>query len=319
MTNPAGGPGACPACKTALLGRYCYNCGQDTRVRPRPLKTLAYEAFSETSPIDGKAARTLLTLATRPGRLLESYRSGASTRFATPVQIFVITTALFLAVLNFSDVVIYQYVRETIPGQPVVARADPDGYTVHVDGAVEQDRWMQRRVVTDIDPAVTAAIQAAADRADNEKDRQNLLYEMQADREQAIITTRLADWLPNAVWLMMPLFAALLMPLFGRRRLFLEHLVFAMWAHATAFSLLMLLALANRFGAGLPAWPLVLPYLLYGTLAASRYYGLSRTSAAWRTLVHTVAYLLLVLLPTTLVVAASTIDPEPLMAFLRAP
>jgi hypothetical protein len=309
----------CPACNARLRGRYCHDCGQDTRIRPRPLRTLAYEAFSETSPIDGKAARTVLTLAVRPGRLLETYRSGASSRYATPIQIFVVMTALFLAVLSFSEVVIYQYVRQVIPGQTVVARADPDGYTVHIEGAVEQERWMQRRVEPDIDPAVTAAIQAAADRAETERDRQNLLYEIQSDREQAIITARLADWLPNAIWLLMPLFAALLMPLFGRRRLFLEHLVFAMWAHATAFGLLIILALANRSGAGLPAWPLLGPYLLYATLAASRYYRLDRWSAAWRVSLHSLLYLSLVLLPAAILVAASAMDLDAFMAFLRAP
>jgi hypothetical protein len=308
----------CPACDTPLHGRYCHACGQDTRIRPRPLREMAYEAFSETSPIDGKAARTLAVLAVRPGRLLETYRAGASSRYATPVQIFVVMTALFLATLNLSDVVIYQYVRQSLPGRTVTARADPDGYTVHVDGAMEQERWMQRRVVPDIDPAITAAIQVAADRADNERDRQNLLYEIQADREQAVVSARLAAWLPNAVWLLMPLFALLLMPLFGRRRLFLEHVMFAMWAHATAFGLLILLALVNRAGAGMPVWPVLGAYLLYTTFAASRYYGISRISAAWRSLAHSVLYLVLVLAPAAIIVAATAMDIDAFMAFARA-
>ncbi|WP_262422186.1 hypothetical protein [Brevundimonas denitrificans] len=160
-----------------------------------------------------------------------------------------VVTALFLAVLNFSDVVIYQYVRHVEPGAQVTARADPDGYTVHVTGETDAELWMQRRVEPAIDPRIHAAMQEAADRATSELDRQNLLYEIQDDRQTARFSERLAAWLPNAIWLLTPLFALLLGRLFGRRRLFMEHLVFALWAHVTAFTLLMLLALANRFGA----------------------------------------------------------------------
>lgn len=309
----------CPACATVLQGRYCHDCGQDTHQRPTPLRDLAFEAFSETSLIDGRTARTLATLAARPGKLLEAYRAGAGSLYATPIKIFVVMTTLFLLVLNFSDVVIYQYVRQVIPGQTAVATADPDGVTVHVAGTTEQERWMQRRIEPGIDPAIPAAMQAAADAATRPADRANLLYEIQIDREQEIVAKNLASWLPNALWLLMPLYALLLAPLFGRRRLFMEHAVFAMWAHALGFSLLILLALINKLGAGLPAWPLLLPYLIYFTVAAQRYYGVGWISAAWRGAAHTVLYLLLVLLPASIVVYVLSMDLGAYRAFLASP
>lgn len=309
----------CPACGTILAGRYCHDCGQDTHQRPTPLRDLAFEAFSETNLIDGRTARTLATLAARPGKLLEAYRAGAGSLYATPIKIFVVMTTLFLLVLNFSDVVIYQYVRQVIPGQTAVATADPDGYTVHVSGTTEQERWMQRRIEPGIDPAIPAAMQVAADRTTNPTDRASLLYEIQVDREQEIVAQNLASWLPNALWLLMPLYALLLAPLFGRRRLFMEHAVFAMWAHALAFGLLILLALINKLGAGLPAWPLLLPYLVYFTVTAQRYYSVSWFSAAWRGVAHTALYLLLVLLPASLVVYVLSMDLGAYMRFLSAP
>ena len=94
--------GDCAACGTGLNGRYCHACGQDTEARPRPLREMAYEAFSETSLIDGQGVRTLVALVTRPSRILIAYREGAGSLYASPVKIFVVVTALFLAVLNFS-------------------------------------------------------------------------------------------------------------------------------------------------------------------------------------------------------------------------
>ncbi|KQS56407.1 hypothetical protein ASG17_10475 [Brevundimonas sp. Leaf363] len=311
-------PASCAACGAMLMGRYCYRCGQDTLARPRPLRELAMEAFSETNLVDTRTARTMAALALRPGELLEAYRSGAGSRYATPIKIFVVMTALFLLVLNFSDVVIYQYVRQVEPGATVTARADPDGYTVHLIGATESDRWMQRRIEPSIDPRIPAAIQAAADRATSSRDKGNLLYELQTDREQDVITQRLADWLPNALWLLMPLYALLLTPLFGRNRLFLEHAVFAMWAHALAFGLLIMLALINKFNVGMPAWPLVIPYLGYFAIAARRYYGERWVQVGWKAVVHTGLYVLMVLIPAAVLVSLSALDIDAFMAYVRS-
>ena len=310
---------ACQACRAILHGRYCHDCGQDTRARPRPLREWTAEAFSEANLVDGRTARTLAALAARPGRLLEAYRDGAGTRYQTPTKLFIVMTALFLLALNFADVRLYQYVAKvSAPSQPVVARADPDGVTVHLDNATERELWMQRRVDPPVDPAITAAIQAAADRAQTEADRQTLLYDMQANREQAIISERLAAWLPNMLWLLMPLYALLLAPIFGRRRLMMEHLVFAMWAHVMAFSLLIVLTLANKFGAAVPAWPLSIPYLGYFVLAASRYYAVSPFHALWRGAAHLALYVGLVLIPAMIAVHISAMDLEAFVAFLRA-
>lgn len=310
---------ACRACRVELAGRYCHACGQDTEARPRPLGQWALEAFSENSLVDSRTARTLAVLVVRPGRLLEACRDGASSLYQTPTKLFVVMTALFLLTLNFADVQLYQYVaRVTNPARPVSARADPDEVTVHLDNVTQGELWMQRRVETPIDPAVTAALEAAARRATTEADRQNLLYENVSNQEQGAISDRLASWLPNGLWLLMPLYALLLAPFFGRRRLIMEHLVFALWAHVMAFSLLIVLALANKFGAAAPAWPLVVPYLGYFVLAASRYYGVSRLQALWRGTVHLALYVGIVLFPAAFVVALTAMDLNALMAFMMA-
>lgn len=313
------GAQACSACHALLRGRYCHECGQDAQARPRPLRAWAAEAFSEANLVDGRTARTLTALAVKPGRLLEACRDGAGSRYQTPTKLFVVVTALFLLSLSFADVQLYQYVaRVTDPGLPVTARADPDGVTVHLENATQGERWMQRRVEPAIDPAVTAALQAAARRATNETDRQTLLYEDLSNREQSAISERLASWLPNAIWLLMPLYALMLAPFFGRRRLIVEHLVFAMWAHVTAFILLIVLALANKYGARAPVWPLVLPFLGYFALAASRYYGVSRLQALVRGAIHLALYFALVLFPAAVVAALTVMDLEALVAFLLA-
>lgn len=313
------GAALCAACGARLHGRYCHECGQDAEARPRPLREWAEEAFSESNLVDGRTARTLIALASRPGRLLEAYRTAAGSRYQTPTKLFVVTTALFLICLSFADVALYQFVARPIDvTRPVIARADPDGSTVHLDNAVQAELWMQRRVEPSVDPAVTEATDRAAARAVSERDRQNLLYENQNNRELAVVSERLADWLPNVLWLLMPLYALLLAPFFGRKRYLMEHLVFAMWAHVIGFGLLSLLALANKWGAALPAWPILAPYLLYFTAAARSYYGVSGAGALWRGVAHLAAYVCLGLIPAALAVLISAMNFAAFVAFISA-
>lgn len=308
---------ACAACGTLLVGRWCHACGQDAEARPAPLREWASEAFSETNLVDGRTARTLAALVARPGRMLEAWRSGAGGLYQSPTKLFVVMTALFLLTLNFAGVSIYQYVAEPIdPSRPVTASANPDGYTVDLVNGRQGERWMQRRVEPAIDPVVTAAISRAAAVATTERDRQNLLYENTVNLEQGALADRLAAWLPNAMWLLMPVYALMLAPFFGRRRLIMEHLLFAMWAHVMGFALLILLALANKLGAGWPAWPLILPYLGYVTVAGARYYGVSRRGALWRGAAHLAAYVLLALAPAAVLVSLTTMDMDAYIAFI---
>lgn len=312
-------PAVCAACGERLAGRYCHDCGQDAEARPRPLRDWAAEAFSETNLIDGRTARTLVALALRPGRFLEACRSGAGTRYQAPTKLFVVMTALFILTLNFAGVSMYQYVARRIdPSRPVTATADPDGATVHLTNVEEAELWMQRTADPAIDPAVTAAIDAEAARATSNYDRQNLLYENQNNRDLAAVSQRLAAWLPNVVWILMPIYALLLAPFFGRRRMLMEHLIFALWAHVTGFALLILLALANKWGAALPAWPVVIPYLGYFTVAAARYYGLSWHGALLRGTAHLAAYVLLALMPVAIGIAISAMDKQAFATFVAA-
>jgi hypothetical protein len=310
---------ACAACETPLAGRYCHACGQDARARPAPLREMAVQVATSYSPIDGKLARTLAVLALRPGRLLEAYRSGAGSLYVTPLKLFVASTALFLSVLNFSDTTLFQYVwKVDQPGQAVSAVYDPDTMEVSVLGATQADRWLQARIEPAIDPEITAAIQAQADHGATDAIRANMSYELALNLEQEKLAQRFSDWLPNVLWLLMPLYALGLALLFGRRRLFLEHVIFAMWAHASSFLLMMGLAALNARGANLSAGWLVFPYMAYFTVAASRYYGLSLWQAFWRGTAHLAYYVLAVLLPVAIIILATVTDWGAFMTWFNA-
>ncbi len=312
-------PTACPACGAALNGRYCHVCGQDTDVGPHPLREVLSEAFSEVTDLDGKTFRTLNALLLHPGRLLNAYRAGASNRFITPLKLFVFTTALFLIVLNLTDVSIYQAVRQVAdPSQPVRVSVEGAEGVIQVSNSVDRTLWMQQRVDPPVDPAIETALDAAAQAAAGTKDSAILDFEAMMARQEPVIGQRLADWLPNLIWLLAPIHALLLAPFFGIRRLFTEHLAFSFWAHATLFMLLMALAAINALGAQQSVFLILPVYLAYLTVAARSYYAQSWLTAGIKSLVHCVIYVGLVLLPCSFLVALSAIDRATWLALVAS-
>ena len=300
------------------MGRWCHACGQDTHIGPQPLLQMLEEGLEETTSLDGKALRTLKVLALRPGQLLEAYRAGASRLFITPLKLFVVMTALFLAVLGLTDVVLYQHTwKVEDPARPVTVAEIPLDDEVRLNNTHSAVLWMQARVSPPIDAEIYRALGAAATGPYTTQERASARYDIQATREQALISQRLADWLPNVLWLLAPIYALMLAPLFGRRRLFAEHLAFSFWAHATAFGLLIALAGGNALGAKLSAGLLLVPYLTYFTLAARRYYDQSWTAAAIKAVGHTIGYVLLVLIPASVVVAMTAMDWGAFMTWFR--
>jgi len=309
----------CAACETPLVGRYCHACSQDSRAKPAPLREMAVQVATSYSPIDSKLARTLAVLAVRPGRLLDAYRQGAGSLYVTPLKLFVASTALFLSVLNFSDTTLYQFVwKVDRPGAPVTATYDPQAFDVTVHGATERDRWLQARIEPAIDAEVVAALTRGVETASTPAEREAMRYELTTNEDEARWAHRVSAWLPNVLWLLMPLYAVALMPFFGRGRLFLEHVIFAMWAHAITFLLAMGLSALNSRGLNLSAGLLTVPYLAYFTVAASRYYEMSWLQALWRGAAHMLIYVFAVLLPVAFVVYLTVMDWHAFWAFVVA-
>lgn len=85
----------CRNCSTALAGRHCHVCGQDSRPPPQRLAPLLGLFLSHASGFESKALRTIAALLFRPGRLTQAYIVGERIRYSNPVQVYLWCTALF--------------------------------------------------------------------------------------------------------------------------------------------------------------------------------------------------------------------------------
>ncbi len=269
---------SCPNCGSPRLRRYCPDCGQ---AAPGPadysLRAYAAELVGQVTNTDGKVARSMWTLAARPGLLTVDHLQGRRARYLRPLQIFLLVNVLLFIAAPQVPLFSYsleRYLRYAPPSPALVTslvrRATPQGHT-HGPGAGG------------------AAFQAYANRFD---------ARVEAQRKSLII-------------LFAPALALVLRMMFARRRgapgvprRYGEHLVFAL--HTLAFVWLVLAALgaisavagrmmiASTPGRALVVGGVLLLLLLapvYVLRAVRRVYALSWPRAVAATAVVTAAFM----------------------------
>src|SRR5881275_2853768 len=89
----------CLNCGTALVGSYCYACGQHAHVH-RTLRAFAQDLLTGTLNFEGKIFKTLPLLAWRPGDLTRRYIDGQRARFVSPLALFLFSVFLLFAVFQ---------------------------------------------------------------------------------------------------------------------------------------------------------------------------------------------------------------------------
>ncbi|MFA7264663.1 MAG: DUF3667 domain-containing protein [Caulobacter sp.] len=296
MAVPAEQP-ACDDCGTPLVGRFCHACGEDNAPPRRELRHLLTDLFDTFFSFTEHVPSTLRDLAIDPGRILRGLRDGDTKRYLSPFKLYVSATVLFFLFLGLFDVAFFQLrVERTSPGAPVVlmkaAGVDGDHFRLH-------ETWLHPRTVAARDPQVVAAFDRFLAGPVDETNRSYVMLVRNLADEPARTNDLIATWAPRLLWLLMPVYALLLWPLYRRGTLVADHAIFALWAHTTLFLLLIVGALWNMTGLGGGLAVAMLLYQVYLTVGLKGYYGRSWAGAATKGLVHSAVYVGLIWLPLT--------------------
>ena len=297
---PGAGEGTCSGCGATLVGPFCHACGQEQRPRNLPMKDLIGNVLAESFNLEGRTLLTADAMLRRPGDLLVAFREGRSL-YTTPFKLFLIVSAAFFVFVVWSDVAIYQFLPVRSGAAPIAAELVPNG--VRLVGGTLRDVFLFPRADGAVAGETIAALQAVRPGADAVQ-QSSFDDFIQYQRAWTGLNATLETWLPRLLWLLMPVYGLMLWPLFrARGRMLVEHFVFALWAHCLIFILLVLFAALNWIGLRLSFWLLAIPYLTYFTLAARRYFVVPTVGAAWRGVVHLLAFFILAWIPVSLSLA----------------
>jgi len=261
--------GRCANCDATLTGQYCAICGQSARSINLPLSRFLSEAVGELLAFDARLFRTVGRLVARPGSVAREYMDGRRARFVPPFRLYLFVSLVFF-VLNVLN-----------PNSTVVTTVETE------------------------EPSAAELVVAAPDSSSSESD------EPDEDRVLGRFTTELAqalddpDEMSNVFWerfsqvmfFLVPGFA-LLLKLMYRRRLYVEHLVYALYFHVFVFLLGILVTLPAvlglvHVGDWLGLLFLGVPFYLYAGMRGM--YGARRWPTVARAGFVMVSYLLMLL------------------------
>jgi hypothetical protein len=312
----------CLNCGTALVGRYCYECGQRAHVH-RTLSAFFHDFLHGVIHFEGKIWRTLPMLAWQPGELTRGYIDGQRARFVSPIALFLFCVFLTFATMSLTGSDLF--------GSNATAEARQDLARELVSGkqkiaALERDRagaMKAGRSTRNIDEKLaelrteTAAISAL--------NAQKVISPVVVD------SSDMPGWLGSAVdkardnpellfyklktnaykfsWALIPIsvpFVWLLFP-FSRRFRMYDHTVFV--TYSLCFMMLLLvvatvIGLVSTTIASL-AW-FVPPLHMYRQLRGT--YALGRFGAAWRAAALTIFAFVAISLFTSLLIGIGALD-----------
>ena len=315
-------PGSnCRNCGAQLRGDYCHHCGQ----REGRGELFFFQALGEiTGDVftwDSRFWRTLIPLIFRPGFLTAEFIAGRRARYLPPFRLYLIISFVLFLVVSFTATGLLDGDEPGIRITSDAESLDPNQAAVVNEALEDLDITIDLRPQTMAEladseekvfaPVVIGSRDKEGD-ADDEDDRQADINIGLADENSPIWLQELderietngrrlmdepgpfldlfLDYLPQLMFLMLPLFALLLrlVYLFSPFH-YLQHLVFGLHYHSFVYLLYLIDLVIERLAPGFEPW-LFLLLGAYLPIALWRAYGSGIAGAIGKSLFIYVTY-----------------------------
>ena len=260
---------------------------------------MAMDVLDDQLLVNSAPPRTLGNLLFRPGFLTREYVSGRIVRYIAPFRLYLVSSLVFFLIVTLlaDPVELGEQVERSSASEPPRA-------TGVAPAAERRGAYIQFGPLGDT-AAAAPWWKPAARRLSAQEARINGMSKGEIVRG---IVAGLERNAPTAMFLLLPVYAAILKLLyFRRKRLYVEHFVFALHIHAFALLVFSFLLLV-------PSWLPLLSLLLfwppiYAFLAMKRMYGEGVLQTAGKFVLLGTGYLFTFLIgfAVTLAVAALTI------------
>ena len=290
----------CPNCNEPITGQYCANCGQRVTQVRMSVRRILLDVLEDQFSLNSSLARTMKALFFKPGFLTTEYFSLRIARYVPPFRLYLIASLLFFLLLSFMasgsridversmaearDSIVAAVARDSLNPSPAdttvrfnvgMGRGPSQGVRFGVSTDPTLENWAEKTEVNFGNETLNRAVKA----------RLMELGELPPDQAFRRLIRGAIESTPKVMFLVLPIYALLLKLLYVRRkRLYVEHFIFALHLHAFAF-LLFFISLALRAVpySGLLVW-LWLP--VYTLLAMKHVYGQGwlKTTAKWAAL-----------------------------------
>ena len=257
----------CLNCGTQVIGNFCHNCGQENIHPKESVWHLVSHFFKDITHFDGKFFTSLRYLVFKPGFLSKEYIAGRRVRYLNPIRMYLFTSAIFFLIFfslfqvdekslgmkttfkgktadqirKMDSTEFNDFVKRVNKGKPltradVYARMDsgnfnigPGSYrskkeydSVLKAGTIKHNWWERQMVYRNIE-----------------------LKEKYNSKPAAIIAAlfnKFIHWLPQMLFVLLPLFALTLKLVYVRRKNFyyVDHVIFTIHLYIFIFLIMLI-------------------------------------------------------------------------------
>lgn len=312
----------CANCGTPRADLFCPHCGQNARVYQRAFPPMLWELLRETFDLDSRVLRTIRLLLFKPGELALEFSRNRRARYVSPIRLYLFISLAFFFILSFNAEVDADL---DVPAATIDVSADEPqaSQTQTLESLLSEERQqkvaeMLARESTVAQQLVQGIAQTIAEEPEPMGSFESFILGQIIDvlYEPALAFNALMDNLPVAMFFLLPVYALLLGVLYlGKRRYYVEHLVFATHLHSFAFivySVLLLLPDESRLSA-VAAFMGYLPPALWLLLAVyhfsalKRYYGDGYVRTSFKFVAQLMLYFVVLIPLATAAVVAFTL------------
>lgn len=260
--------GICPNCHSLMLGPFCAHCGQPQNTHRRSLGKLVHEFLADILSFDSRILRTAWALMVRPGALTVAFFEGRTQRYVPAVRLYLFVSLFFFVILSFTHIALMQIVITSSP-MPVHHDAGGGAFVVTDEGekmplrgamATEKIHFETESKLIFFSPIGSLKSDLSAEaRRQFDAEVMDLRVEtgktstvktvgetiQRLSNDPAALNGMVSEWIPRALFLLLPAFALLLAMVYRRQRrafFFVDHLVFALNYHSFGFVLLLIVA-----------------------------------------------------------------------------
>lgn len=213
------------------------------------LREVAGELLEDLGSLDSRLWRTLRALLFKPGFLSAEFNAGRKVAYIPPFRLYLVISFIMFLMLSVSTELEVSVELENDPSSVQIREDSADDFSFNISDS-ESPEWLQK---------LELLLETNAERAEEDS----------ADFEQ-----RLLEFLPQLVFVLVPLLALLIhLCYLGKPYHYLQHLVFALHFNCFMFSIAIFSFLLDEL-AGFSMQNFMLPLVyVYLPLALKRCYG----------------------------------------------
>jgi len=284
----------CKNCNSKLNGLYCNECGQKN-IELLTIKEIIYDFFDTFFSLDFRIFSTLKYLVFKPGFLAKEYWAGRRERYLPPLRLYLIISFFTFVILPFITPLTLGKGFLCVTSEEQKQNA-PEGYALMefygFDNAINlyQAQYEKGELSKEDFEGMSIYITMI-------RDGMNIAFE-----RRITIDNMLTQYIPMAMFLMMPLLAVLMhLILYRNKELFyIHHLIASVHLHSFMFLNLFILLLImpiipESIGNAIGPLIIILPPIIYFIFSFKNTYNDNWFKSIIKSLISGPLYLIMVL------------------------